>query len=134
MTMIRLLACAAISTAVLAAAPAFAQTSGGAPPAARERMQERYTQMQSMMNRAQKATTPAERQKLMAEHMKTMQEQMAAMHGMMGAGGMMGQSQGGGAALGPNAPSQMMQQRMDMMQQMMEQMMAQQQLMMRPAQ
>jgi len=89
-------------------------------------------QMHSMMNQAQQAKTPAERQKLMAEHMNAMQEQMAAMHGMMGAGGMMGQNQGG-AAMGPNAPSQMMQQRMDMMQQMMEQMMAQQQLMMKPA-
>lgn len=133
MKMFRPIACAAISAALLAAVPAFAQTSGGATNASPERMQERNKQMQTMMDKAQQAKTPSERQKLMAEHMKMMQEQMAAMHGMMGTGGMMGQSQGG-AALGPNAPSQMMQQRMDMMQQMMEQMMAQQRLMMRPAQ
>ena len=133
MKMIRSLACAAISTAVLAAVPAFAQTSDATTPAAQERMQERYTLMQSMMDRLQKATTPAERQKLMAEHMKAMQEQMAAMHGMMGGGGMMGQNREG-AAMAPNAPSQMMQQRMDLMQQMMEQMLKQQQLMMKPAQ
>lgn len=133
MNIFRIMTFAAMSTAVFAAAPAFAQPSDGTTPAAQERMHERYAQMQSMMDRMQKATTPAERQKLMAEHMKAMQEQMVAMHGMMGAGGMMGQNHGG-AAMGPNAPSQMMQQRMDLMQQMMEQMLKQQQLMMKPAQ
>jgi len=99
-----------------------------------EQMQQRFEQMQTMMDQAQQAKTPAERQKLMAEHMKTMQEQMAAMRGMMGQGGMMGQTQEG-AAMDPNVapPMQMMQQRMDMMQQMMEQMMREQQLMMAPA-
>jgi hypothetical protein len=97
-----------------------------------ERMQQRFQQMQTMMDQMTQPKTPAERQKLMAEHRKMMQEQMAAMRGMTGPGGMMGKKQGTGT-MDPNARMQMMQRRMDMMEQMMEQMM-QQQLMTNPAQ
>ena len=97
-----------------------------------ERMQQRFQQMQTMMDQTTQAKTPAERQKLMAEHRQMMQEQMAAMRDMTGPGGMMGKDQGTGT-MDPNAQMQMMQRRMDMMQQMMEQMM-QQQLMTNPAQ
>ncbi len=97
-----------------------------------ERMQQRFQQMQTMMDQTTQAKTPAERQKLTAEHRQMMQEQMAAMRDMTGPGGMMGKDQGAGT-MDPNAQMQMMQRRMDMMQQMMEQMMLQQ-LMTNPAQ
>jgi hypothetical protein len=101
-----------------------------------ERMQQRFQQMQTMMDQMAQAKTPTERQKLMAEHRQMMQEQMVAMHDMTGPGGMMGKDQGAGT-MDPNAQMQMMQRRMDMMQQMMEQMMEQmmqQHLMTNPAQ
>ena len=100
-----------------------------------ERMQQRFQQMQTMMDQTTQAKTPAERQKLMAEHRQMMEEQMAAMRDMTGPDGMMGKDEGAGT-MDPNAQMQMMQRRMDMMHQIMEQMMEQmmQQHMTNPAQ
>ena len=44
-------------------------------------MQQRFQQMQTMMNQMTQAKTPAERQKLMAEHRKMMQEQLLQQDG-----------------------------------------------------
>ena len=46
-----------------------------------ERMQQRFQQMQTMMNQMTQAKTPAERQKLRAEHRKMMQEQLLQQDG-----------------------------------------------------
>lgn len=121
---------------LMLALPAFAAQEAAPAP---DKSQDRFTQMQSMMEQARKAGTPAERQKLMQDHMKVMQEQMSAMHGMMGGKGMMGgmmngagQGKGQGTDQSGQMPMQMMQQRMDQMQQMMEQMLGQHEMMMKP--
>ena len=97
-----------------------------------EQMQERFKQMQTMMDEAGKATTPEARNKLMAGHMKAMQDQMGAMGAMMGDAMKMGNNDT--AAMDPNmtAHMQMMGQHMAMMHQMMGQMMGQM-MMMAPA-
>ena len=75
----RFLAVAAFLTLAIPAAYA-------AQHATPERMQQRFQQMQTMMDQMTQPKTPAERQKLMAEHRKMMQEQMSAMRDMTGPG------------------------------------------------
>jgi hypothetical protein len=75
-----------------------------------EQIQDRFSQMQTLMDQARQAKTPEERQKLITEHMKMMQEQMSSIDavspkiGTISQGGMMGQGRvmGQGKVMGPS--------------------------------
>ena len=54
------------------------------PPVDFQGMQQRYQQMQALMNRAQTSQNPSERYDLMLQHSQLMQQQMQSMNGMMG--------------------------------------------------
>ena len=100
-----------------------------------EKIQERNTQLQKLMDQAQQARTPAERQATLAQYMGLMQLQMAAMKEMLGTNGTAGAPQP--AAQEDEAGLQMqatMQSMMQMFMQMMMQVMMQnmQQLMQQP--
>lgn len=108
-----------------------------APVINKKQMDQRFEQMQTMMNRAKSTRSTAERRKLLQQHMGMMSEQMRmmrdmmGMRGMMGMGGMMG-SNGADYGKTMQPPSlEKMQERMDMMQNMMGQMLEQQQMMMK---
>ena len=111
-----------------------------AQPVSSVQTQDRFRQMQTIMDQARQAMSPAERQKIMGEHMKLMREQMTSMHdtmaqgGMMGPGGTKGQNSTG-AISNAQASSQMkmMHDQMSVMQQMMDQMLQQNEFMMKPA-
>lgn len=118
------------------------------PPVDFQGMQQRYQQMQALMNRAQTSQNPSERYDLMLQHSQLMQQQMQSMNGMMGGygpgGSMMGGTMGGGMMgqggvnrgypQGATIQEQlnMMNDRINLMQQMMEQMLEQQRLMLPP--
>jgi len=56
-----------------------------------EEIQDRFTQMQTLIDQAREAKTSVERQKLVAEHMKLMQEQMSSIDAMSPKLGAIGQ-------------------------------------------
>ncbi len=59
-----------------------------------EQVEERFSQMQTLIDQARQAKTPQDRQKLVTEHMKLMQEQMSAIDALspkIGQGGTIGQ-------------------------------------------
>jgi len=57
-----------------------------------EEIQDRFEQMQTLIDQARQAKTPPERQKLVAEHMKLMQEQMSSIDAMSPKIGTIGQA------------------------------------------
>ncbi|MGA7800335.1 MAG: hypothetical protein WCC36_05950, partial [Gammaproteobacteria bacterium] len=90
---------AAIPVSVLAQG----QASQGPPIAGPNiaQMQQRFQQMQQLMNQARGAHGANERQHLLVQHMELMQQQMHAMGGMMGPAGMgPGAGMGSGAGMG----------------------------------
>ena len=131
-----------IASLALAAPVVQAQSVGNAGHG-----QQRFEQMDRMIDDARKLHGPARHARLM-DHMRMMNEQMQEMHGMMGGpgagsppaagrmgpgrmgSGQMGQGQmGQGQMPGAGPGTDRLQQRMDLMQCMMEQMQKQQELM-----
>jgi len=127
------LAMTALASALIFAAPAFAEEAHHPQAAAKaentapskaaakmsmDKMDKQMMAMQEMHEKMMSAKTPEERNALMADHMKTMQDGMAMMGGMGAEGKMKGSM--------PSDPArrqQMMEKRMDMMESMMKMMM-----------
>jgi hypothetical protein len=142
---IRQLICAvALNTAIFL--PAYAQQVDP------QVMQQRFEQMQALMDQAQNSQNFSQRHNLMLQHMQLMQQQIQSMNGMMGGygtggsmmrGGTMGGAMMGGGMMGQggNYPEGQAREatqeqlinlnnRINLMQQMMEQMLEQQKLIM----
>jgi hypothetical protein len=127
------LAMTALASALIFAAPAFAEEAHHPQAAAKaettapskaaakmsmDKMDKQMMTMHEMHEKMMSAKTPEERNALMADHMKTMQDGMAMMGGMGAEGKMKGSM--------PSDPArrqQMMEKRMDMMESMMKMMM-----------